>query len=264
MSPLTSHSLKEHYLPGWVYLVGAGPGDPGLLTLRGAAVLAAADVVIYDRLAAPELLDLARPCAERIFVGKERLNHALDQAGINQLLAERARAGQIVCRLKGGDPFVFGRGAEEADFLRQRGIPFIVVPGVSSAVAVPAYAGIPLTDRRCASSFAVITGHREAPAAGFPDLDWAAVSRAADTLVFLMGLANLPHIAAELLRHGRAPETPCAVIQEGTTPRQRAVFAPLGQIAARAAEAALQPPAILVVGEVTRFHESIDWFTPGE
>lgn len=240
---------------GKVYLVGAGPGDPGLITVRGAACLRRADTVVYDRLVAPELLAYAPEHAERIYVGKASSDHTLPQAEINRLLVERARAGRCVVRLKGGDPFVFGRGGEEALALVEAGIAFEVVPGVSSSIAAPAYAGIPLTHRGVAASFAVHTGHRAAGAdpAG-PDGGQAA----ADTLVYLMGVENLEAIAAELLAAGRAADTPAALIHRGTTPRQRTVIGRLDNIVELAR--GVPPPALLVVGQVVALRDRLNWF----
>lgn len=258
--------------PGTVYLVGAGPGDPGLLTVRGREILERADVVVYDRLGAPELLEaVCRPDAERIFAGKGPRAHTLTQAEINALLIDRARAGRTVVRLKGGDPFVLGRGGEEALALVEAGIPFEVVPGVTSAVAVPAYAGIPLTQRGVARSFLVATGHEAPDPAGAPEappvpgsapggLDWPALGRAADTLVFLMGLGRLAQIAGGLVAGGRPASTPAAVIRCGTTAEQRTVTGTLADIAARAQAAGLTNPAIVVVGEVVRLRERLAWF----
>lgn len=240
---------------GKVYLIGAGPGDPGLITVRGLAYLRSADVVVHDRLVQTALLDQAQPHAERIDVGKAPERHAVPQSEINALLIERARRGQVVARLKGGDPFVFGRGGEEALALAEAGVRFEVVPGVSSAVAVPAYAGIPVTHRGAASSFAVVTGHSCEPHSA--DIDWAALSRI-DTLVVLMGLRRLPEISKQLIAAGRAPETPAAVIAQGTTDAQVTVQGTLADIAERAQ--GLQPPATLVVGEVVRLRERIAWF----
>lgn len=244
---------------GKVWLVGAGPGDPGLLTLAGAACLSRAEVVVYDRLVHPRLLDLAPAGAERIYVGKQAGGHTLTQDEINALLVARAREGKRVVRLKGGDPYVFGRGGEEAMALAAAGVPFDVVPGVTSAVAAPAYAGIPVTHRGLASSVAVVTGHEDA-AKEESSIDWARLATGMDTLVLLMGLANLPDIAEQLVRHGRPPETPAAVIEWGTLPRQRTVSGTLEDIARRAAEAGLQPPAVTVVGEVARLRETLRWF----
>ena len=250
---------------GIVYLVGAGPGDPGLITVAGLDRLREADVIVYDRLVSDRLLDHARSDAELIYVGKipadvEGATGAPhDQDAISQTLVEKAREGRRVVRLKGGDPFVFGRGGEEAEALRAAGIPFEVVPGVTSAVAVPAYAGIPVTHRGVAASFAVITGHEE-PGKPESAIDWPHLATAADTLVFLMGVKNLPEIVANLVANGRDETTPAAVIRWGTTPEQSTVAGTLADIAERVAEAGLTPPAITVVGEVVRLHETLSWF----
>ena len=244
---------------GRVFLVGAGPGDPGLLTVRGRALLEQADVVVYDRLVEPALLDACRPGCERIFVGKAPGSQALSQPEINRTLIERAGRGLQVVRLKGGDPFVFGRGGEEAQALHLTGLPFEVVPGVSSAVAVPAYAGIPLTHRDVASSFAVVTGHERADR-DEPGVDWAAYGRQPDTLVVLMGRAELGAIAGRLIAAGRPASTPAALVAQGTLPRQRTVVTDLARIAAAADAAGLQSPAVLVVGEVVRLRRDLAWF----
>jgi len=239
--------------PGVVYLVGAGPGDPGLITAKGLEILRSADVVVYDRLVATSLLAEAPPGAERVFVGKRPHSSGADlaQSEINALLVERARRGLTVVRLKGGDPFVFGRGAEECEALRAAGVPFRVVPGVTSAIAVPAAAGIPVTHRRLASAFAVVTGHE---CEGVSNLDWEALARV-PTLVVLMGLSALPEITARLLEHGADPDTPAALIASGTLPTQRTVVGTLATLAARVAEEGLEPPATVVVGEVVRVRE---------
>lgn len=243
---------------GKVYLVGAGPGDPGLLTVRGLELLRRAKVVVYDRLVNPVLLEEAPPEAARIFVGKITGFHSLPQEQIAEILITHARRGLSVVRLKGGDPFVFGRGGEEAQALQDAGIPFEVVPGVSSAVAVPAYAGIPLTHRGLSSSFAVITGH-EACKAG-PSVDWKALATAVDTLVVLMGLKNLPGIVARLLAHGRSPETPVALVRWGTTEKQEIMTGTLADIVERAS--GLQPPVVVVIGEVVELAERLRWYDP--
>jgi uroporphyrinogen III methyltransferase/synthase len=245
--------------PGKVWLVGAGPGDPSLMTVAGVAALAEAEVVVYDRLVSAQLLELAPSSAERIFVGKEASAHALGQEEINALLVEKARQGRRVVRLKGGDPFVFGRGGEEAEALAAAGVPFEVVPGVTSAVAVPAYAGIPITHRGLASSFAVITGHED-PTKAETAIDWSKLATGVDTLVFLMGAATLPQIVEKLVEHGRAAATPVAVIRWGTTPAQEVVTGTLADIARRVKEARLEPPAVAVVGEVVRLRETLRWF----
>lgn len=248
---------------GFVWLVGAGPGDPGLITVAGLARIAAADVIVYDRLANARLLESARPDAERIYVGKTPEHHTLTQDEINALLVKRGLAGQDVVRLKGGDPFVFGRGGEEAEALRAAGVPFAVVPGVTSAIAAAAYAGIPVTHRALASSFAVITGHED-PTKESSSIDWAKIAGAADTLVFLMGIGNLDSIARQLVAQGRAAETPVAVVASGTLPEQRVVSGTLADIADRVAEAGIRPPAVTIVGEVARLRDELRWFDSPE
>ena len=243
---------------GKVYLVGAGPGDPGLLTVRGLELLHRAEVIVYDKLVNPALLEEAPSATERIFVGKQAGRHCIAQAEINEVLIDYARRGHQVVRLKGGDPFVFGRGGEEAEALADAGIPFEVVPGVSSAVAVPAYAGIPLTHRKFASSFAVVTGHEARKAQDA--VDWAKLATAVDTLVILMGLSNLPIIVSRLIAHGRSPETPAAVIRRGTTDEQEAVLGTLADIVEKSAH--LEPPALIVVGDVVSLADKLHWFDP--
>ena len=254
---------------GTVSLIGAGPGDPGLLTLRGCELLKRADVVVYDRLAHPSLLDFARPDAEKIYVGKASAHHTVKQGDINAIILERAKAGKNVARLKGGDPFVFGRGGEEAQECREAGVPFEIVPGVTSSIAAPAYAGIPVTHRDASSSFAVITGHerddsRESGtrAAGGAEQrrDWKKIAHAADTLVFLMGVEALPEIASRLQENGRDPETPVALVQWGTWSKQKVVVGTLATIVQIVREAGMTPPAVCVVGEVVRLRESLRWF----
>jgi uroporphyrinogen III methyltransferase/synthase len=243
---------------GTVALVGAGPGDPGLMTVRGLDLLRRAQVVVYDRLVDPRLLDEA-PRARRIFAGKASGNHALPQERINALLILHARRGGRVVRLKGGDPFVFGRGGEEAEALARARIPFEVVPGVSSAVAVPAYAGIPVTHRGVASSFTVVTGH--ASASGRESkVDWARLARSADTLVVLMGMESLPRITRELIAHGRPATTPVALVRWGTTSAQETVTGTLRDITARAARARLEPPVVIVIGDVVALRNRLQWF----
>ena len=238
---------------GTVYLVGAGPGDPGLMTVRGLELLRNADVVVYDRLVNPILLEKAPPQAQRISAGKLAGFHQLPQEEINGILIAEARSGRRVVRLKGGDPFVFGRGAEEAEALREAGIPFEVVPGVSSAVAVPAYAGIPLTHRRLSSSFAVLTGHEACKAA--PSVDWSRLATAVDTLVVLMGLKALPWIVAQLVGHGRSPETPVALIRSGTMPEQDIVTGTLADIVDKAV--GFEPPVVVVIGDVVTLADKL-------
>jgi uroporphyrinogen III methyltransferase/synthase len=243
-----------------VILVGGGPGAPDLVTLRGARALAAADVVVYDALAPADLLELAPPHAERINVGKRGHDAPTrSQEDIGKLLVERARAGQVVVRLKGGDPFVFGRGGEEASACRAAGVPFEVVPGVSAALGAPAFAGIPVTDRRHAASFAVVTGHKD-PTRVREALRWEDLGRAVDTLVILMGMRNLAEIAERLVAGGRDAATPAAVIEWGSTGRQRVMVATLADVAARAREAGLGAPATVVVGDVVRLRAELAWF----
>jgi uroporphyrinogen III methyltransferase / synthase len=235
-----------------VYLVGAGPGDPGLLTVRAAEVLARADVVVFDRLSVAALLDLAPPGAELISVGKAPGFVTVPQDGINALLVERGRAGQTVVRLKGGDPFVFARGGEEAAALAEAGVPYEVVPGISSALAVPAYAGIPVTLRHSSTSFTVVTGHEEPGADG--SVDWRAVARVGGTIVILMGVGRIARITAELIEGGLPPDTPAASIRWGTRPEQSTIRATLGTLA----EQPLESPSVIVVGAVAAL--DLDWF----
>ncbi len=236
-----------------VYLVGAGPGDPGLLTRRGAALLEVAEVVVYDRLAHPSLLDLAPSTAERINVGKAPGAVEMDQDGINAVLVDRGVAGKTVVRLKGGDPFVFGRGGEEAEALAAAGVAFEVVPGITSAIAAPAYAGIPVTHRGLSTHVTVVTGHED-PAKGTTDTDWAALARAGGTLVILMGAGHLADIAARLIDGGRPPETPVAAVRWGTLPEQRTIRATLATVA----DAGVRAPSAIVVGSVAAL--DLAWF----
>jgi uroporphyrin-III C-methyltransferase len=235
-----------------VYLVGAGPGDPELITVRGLSCLRRAEVVVYDRLVAESLLHEAPAEAERVFAGKSSGCHARSQEEINAILVDRATRGKVVVRLKGGDPFVFGRGGEEAEACGAAGVRWEVVPGVSSATAVPALAGIPVTHRGVAASFAVVTGHRAADAVDEPD--WKALG-AIDTLVVLMGVESLPRIAAGLIAHGRSPGTPVAVVQDGSLSGERVVTGTLETIPERALEAGIVPPAVIVVGDVVRMRK---------
>jgi uroporphyrinogen III methyltransferase/synthase len=238
-----------------VFLVGAGPGDPGLVTVRGLEALRAADVVVHDRLVCTALLEEAPRDALRIDAGKRAGCHPLAQEHINTLLVHHARRGCTVVRLKGGDPFVFGRGGEEAEVLAEAGIPFEVVPGVSAAIAAPAYAGIPLTHRRLSSSFAVVTGHDcVKPRAG---VDWSRLATAVDTLVVLMAARTLPRIARELIAHGRPPDTPVAVIREGTTAAQTTLTSTLGEVAEGIE---VEPPVVVVIGAVVALGERLAWW----
>ncbi len=245
-------------MSGSVALVGAGPGDPGLMTVRGLALLRRAEVVIHDRLVDPRLLEEAPVDALRIFAGKASGAHVLSQERINALLVAHARRGRRVVRLKGGDPFVFGRGGEEASALAAAGIPFEVVPGVSSAVAVPAYAGVPVTHRGIASSFAVVTGHEDEDKTD-ESVDWARLATAVDTLVILMGALSLPRIAHALLAAGRRADTPVALIRWGTTDAQETIVGRLDEIAALADAVRLAPPVVIVVGDVVALRQRLAW-----
>lgn len=243
--------------PGKVYLVGAGPGDQGLITVKGLDYLRQADVIIYDHLVDDRLLDAARPDAEKIYVGKTAKCHIREQREINQLLVGKAQEGKVVVRLKGGDPFLLGRGGEEAEALVLNCIPFEVVPGVSSALAVPAYAGIPVTHRHFASSLAIITGHE---GEGKSCIAWDKLATGADTLVFLMGIGNLTSIVKRLLDNGRAPSTPVALISKGTTPQQQTLVGTLEDIIAQAEGSGFQSPGVIVVGEAVRLRQQLRWF----
>jgi uroporphyrin-III C-methyltransferase len=241
---------------GIVYIVGGGPGDPGLITVKGLECLRRADVVLFDRLIAQELLTEVPAHTELIDVGKEPKRHRRSQDEINALLIERAREGKIVVRLKGGDPFVFGRGGEECQALAEAGIPYEVVPGVSSAIAVPAYAGIPATQRGVTTAFTVVAGHTGSADSG---IDWGAISRIG-TIVFLMGVEHLPEIVRALIIHGRAVDTQAALIQEGTTSNQLVVTGTLADIVEKSRD--VRPPAVLIVGEVVGLQEQLSWFKP--
>jgi uroporphyrinogen III methyltransferase/synthase len=243
---------------GKVYIIGAGPGDPGLITIRGINCLRYADVVVYDHLASEELLRYASPQARLIYVGKKGGEHTLPQEEINRLLLKKARQGHVVARLKGGDPFIFGRGGEEAEVLAYAGIPFEIVPGVTSGVSVPAYAGIPLTHRGYASTVAFVTGHED-PAKEQSDVDWRNLA-GIGTLVFLMGIKNLSKITKSLIQHGKDAETPSALVRWGTTADQATITGSLKDIAKKAQKNQFAPPAILVVGQVVKLREKLNWF----
>jgi uroporphyrinogen III methyltransferase/synthase len=246
-------------LNGFVSLVGAGPGDPGLITVLGARRIAEADVIVHDRLVNKRLLEGVKETAELIYAGKQPGEPEMTQEEINRLLVELGRSGKRVVRLKGGDPYVFGRGAEEALALHEAGISFEVVPGITSAIAAPSYAGIPVTQRGVASSFAVITGHED-PAKVESSIDWQSLATGPDTLVFLMGLKTLPAITAQLMKHGRAAETPAALVRWGTTPQQWTITGTLADIAERARDAEIRPPVVTVVGRVVELREALGWF----
>ncbi len=244
---------------GKVYLIGAGPGDPGLITVKGLECVKKADVIIYDYLANERLLDQRRTEAELIYVGKQGGRHTLPQDEINSLIVRKAKEGKIVARLKGGDPFIFGRGGEEAEELVDNGVPFEVVPGVTAATSVPTYAGIPLTHREHTASVAFVTGHED-PTKEESKVHWDRISTGIGTLVFFMGMKNLQNIVTNLLSHGRSPETPVALIQWGTRTDQKVVTGVLKDIVTKVQEAKLGPPAIIVVGEVVRLRQKLNWY----
>ncbi len=242
-----------------VYLVGAGPGDPGLITVKGKACIEKADVIIYDYLASPALLRHSDGKAEMIYVGKKGGDHTLSQDGINDLIVQKAKSGLTVTRLKGGDPFIFGRGGEEAEVLVRAGIDFEIVPGVTSAIAAPAYAGIPLTHRKFTSTVAFITGHEDPDKDG-SNINWPSLAQGIGTLVFLMGVKNLPEIVRQLISNGKSPDTPAALVRWGTTAHQETVTGTLSNIVERVKERKLKAPAIIVVGDVVGLREQMKWF----
>lgn len=242
-----------------VYLVGAGPGDPGLLTIKGMECIKKAAVLVYDRLVSPDLLKYAPEDCELIYVGKSPDRHTLRQEEINQLLVDKAREKGIVTRLKGGDPFVFGRGGEEAETLRKNGIAFEVVPGISSSIAAPAYAGIPVTHRHVATSFAVITGHED-PTKGESSINWEHLAQGVDTLIFLMGVSTLANTVANLLKYGRKATTPVALVRWGTTKNQKTLVGTLENIVELVQQNGFTSPAVTIVGEVVNLRETLKWF----
>jgi uroporphyrin-III C-methyltransferase len=243
---------------GRVYLVGAGPGDPQLLTIKAVKLLKEADVVIFDRLVSQDILCLAPEKAEKIYVGKRTGNHEVPQEKITEIIIEKAQAGGKIVRLKGGDPFIFGRGGEEAEALVEKGIEFEVVPGISSSVAAPMYAGIPLTHRDYAASVAIITGHRAGDAE--KSIDWAKIAGAVDTMVILMGVESLDGIVGKLLEGGVSPSKPVAIVESGTYPKQRTLISTLGSIVKEAEKKQIKPPSVIVIGEVANLGRKLAWF----
>jgi uroporphyrin-III C-methyltransferase/precorrin-2 dehydrogenase/sirohydrochlorin ferrochelatase len=260
VKPMTGNEAQGEAGIGFVSLVGAGPGDPELLTLRALRVIREAQVVVYDRLVSPEVLDLAGPGVELIYAGKACGHHALPQDQINALLVSLARQGKRVVRLKGGDPFVFGRGGEELQVLAAAGIPFQVVPGITAASGCAAYAGIPLTHRDYAQSVVFVTAHsKDGVVEG---IDWETLARPRQTLVIYMGLQALASIRAELIRHGCPPHTPAALVEHGSTRRQRVIAGKLRDLPELAAEMEVGSPALILIGDVVRLHGELAWFGP--
>ena len=244
---------------GIVYLVGGGPGAVDLLTVRAMRLIQKADVVVHDQLIADDVLALARDDADKIYVGKKRSNHSLPQKELNLLLVTLARAGKRVVRLKGGDPFVFGRGGEEIETLAEHGVPFEIVPGITAATACAAYAGIPLTHREHAQTLIFATGHLKD---GTVDLDWATLARPGQTVVFYMGIGGIREICRQLIAHGLPGEHPAAVVQNGSSERQRVIIADLSSLAERVEEAGITSPALIIVGTVATLHKKLAWFVP--
>ncbi len=257
--PADPPSATSSITPGICYLVGAGPGDPGLLTIKGKACIEEADVLVYDYLCNPELLRHARPGTERIYVGKKARDHAMRQEDINDLIVRLTRSGKVVTRLKGGDPVLFGRGAEEAQELAAAGVRFEIVPGITSAIAGPAYAGIPVTHRAHCSQLTIFTGHED-PSKPDTSLDYAKLAQADGTKVFLMGVERMAEITGELIKHGADPDTPMALVRWATHGRQQTLVATLGTMARRVEETGFKAPAVAVLGDVVRERDTINWF----
>ncbi|MCK5312462.1 MAG: uroporphyrinogen-III C-methyltransferase [Desulfobacteraceae bacterium] len=249
--------MTDNY--GKIFLIGAGPGDPGLITLKATECIKNADVVVYDYLASPALLEYAKKDSEIIYVGKKGGDHTLSQDGINDLLIQKAKQGLNVARLKGGDPFIFGRGGEEAELIANADIPFEIVPGVTSAIAAPAYAGIPLTHREHASSVSIITGHED-PTKKDSTMEWESFAKSPNTLVFLMGVKNLPGIVKNLQKYGKDPQTPVALVRWGTTPKHQSVTGTLENIVENVQKAGLKSPAIIIIGSVVTLKNKLKWF----
>ena len=243
--------------PGWVYLVGAGPGDPELLTLRALRIIGEADVLVHDHLVSQPILDLVNPHAERIYVGKQRGNHAVPQDDLNLLLVKLAKLHKRVVRLKGGDPYTFGRGGEEVETLKENGIPFEVVPGITAATGVAAFAGIPLTHRNHAQACVFVTGHLKD---GSMNLDWPGLARRRQTVVIYMGLNGLPYLCEQLIAHGLPADWPAAIVQQGTTRNQRTVTGTLATLPKLATAAHLKAPTLIIVGEVVHLKDKLSWY----
>jgi uroporphyrin-III C-methyltransferase len=253
----TNYPTRGPAVPGTVYLVGAGPGDPELLTLRALRLIGEADVLVFDHLVTDAILGLVKPEAERIYAGKERGNHSVPQEDLNLLLVRLARKQQRVVRLKGGDPYTFGRGGEEVETLKEHGVPFEVVPGITAAAGVASFAGIPLTHRNYAQACVFVTGHLKD---GSMNLDWPGLARRRQTVIIYMGLHGLAHLCEQLIAHGLPADWPAAIVQQGTTPNQRTVTGTLATLPALAQAAQLKAPTLIIVGEVVKLKEKLSWF----